>query len=87
MKLLSLPSGLAKVPSIWGLKYCPSEYFKNLRAKFMDVLKRRPVITDKNPHVEGLQVLHTYILLYHKMTIIEYLTTTYHVEALIIINK
>ena len=41
MKLLSLPSGLAKVPSIWGLKYCPSEYFKNLRAKFMDVLKRR----------------------------------------------
>ena len=23
----------------------------------MDVVKRRPIITDKNPHVEGLQVM------------------------------
>ena len=31
-----MPSGLVYVPSMWGLKYWPSEYFKNLlKANFM----------------------------------------------------
>ena len=39
----------------------------------MDVLKRRPVITDKNPHVEGLQDVHKCIYLPSSMDKNQYL--------------
>ena len=39
----------------------------------MDVLKRRPVITDRNPHVEGLQDVHKCIYLPSSMDKNQYL--------------
>ena len=39
----------------------------------MDVVKRRPVLTDKNPHVEGLQDVHKCIYLPSSMDKNQYL--------------
>ena len=53
----------------------------------MDVLKRRPVITDKNPHVEGLQDVHKCIYLPSSMDKNQYLPNYLNQNILFMVSQ
>ena len=53
----------------------------------MDVLKRRPVITDKNPHVEGLQDVHKCIYLPSSMDKNQYLPNYLNQNILFMVTQ
>ena len=52
----------------------------------MDVVKRRPVLTDKNPHVEGLQDVHKCIYLPSSMDKNQYLPNYLNQNILFMVN-